>query len=253
MPIATVQRLLLAARRHQNIFLLSHMRAYTSLLGHIMGSNPQVCGYYEMHIGYHSWKSLIRQKLLYFQDEAAKPDLTYMFDKVLHNDHDVAVHLLDLPRVKTLFALRHPAQTIPSILNLYRTVDPSHEYNSAEFSTNYYIGRLLELERLASTMQNAFFYFDAEAVKEDTRHTLAQLSDWLELATPLQPEYELQKKTSAERAGDASPRLRAGVVDGGTSGATSIAVDTALIARAEPVYQRVRATLLERSAASATL
>lgn len=253
MAISNIRRLLLAASRHQNIFLLSHMRAYTSLLGHIIGSNPQVCGYYEMHIGYHSWKSLIRQKLIYFEDEAPKPDLTFMFDKVLHNDHDVAVHLLDSPRVKTLFALRHPAQTIPSILNLYSTVDPTHEYNSAAFSTDYYIARLEELERLAGAMQQAFFYFDAEAVKENTENTLAQLSDWLALTAPLQPEYELQKKTSAERAGDASQRLRAGVVDGGTSAAATISVDAQLIARAEPVYRRVRALLLEKSAASSTL
>ena len=34
------------------IFLLSHMRAYTSLAGHILGSHPQINGYYEMHLGY---------------------------------------------------------------------------------------------------------------------------------------------------------------------------------------------------------
>ena len=33
------------------IFLLSHMRAYTSLAGHILGSHPQINGYYEMHSG----------------------------------------------------------------------------------------------------------------------------------------------------------------------------------------------------------
>ena len=27
------------------IFLLSHMRAYTSLAGHILGSHPQINGY----------------------------------------------------------------------------------------------------------------------------------------------------------------------------------------------------------------
>ncbi len=52
--------------QHRNIFLLSHMRANTSLFGHLMGSHPEVEGYYEMHIGYHSWRSLWRQKLLHF-------------------------------------------------------------------------------------------------------------------------------------------------------------------------------------------
>ncbi|TCS68990.1 hypothetical protein EDC61_1225 [Sulfuritortus calidifontis] len=39
-------------RPHARIFLLSHMRAFTSLAGHILGSHPQINGYYEMHISY---------------------------------------------------------------------------------------------------------------------------------------------------------------------------------------------------------
>jgi hypothetical protein len=37
---------------YARIFLLSHMRAFTSLAGHILGSHPQINGYYEMHISY---------------------------------------------------------------------------------------------------------------------------------------------------------------------------------------------------------
>ncbi len=92
---------ILLPKRH--IFLLSHMRAYTSLFGHIMGSNPAICGYYEMHIGYYSWKSLIRQKLLYFENEEAKPGFSCMFDKVLHNEHSVALKILNGRRIKTIF------------------------------------------------------------------------------------------------------------------------------------------------------
>jgi len=31
---------------HARIFLLSHMRAFTSLAGHILGSHPQINAYY---------------------------------------------------------------------------------------------------------------------------------------------------------------------------------------------------------------
>jgi len=31
---------------YARIFLLSHMRVYTSLAGHILGSHPQINGYY---------------------------------------------------------------------------------------------------------------------------------------------------------------------------------------------------------------
>ncbi|MGV8991151.1 MAG: hypothetical protein ACOH1Q_07075 [Thiobacillus sp.] len=34
--------------RYARISLLSHMRALSSLAGHILGSHPQINGYYEM-------------------------------------------------------------------------------------------------------------------------------------------------------------------------------------------------------------
>ena len=53
-------------RSYQPLLLISHMRANTSLMGHILGASPEIEGYYELHIGYHSWRSLLRQKLVYF-------------------------------------------------------------------------------------------------------------------------------------------------------------------------------------------
>ena len=148
-----------------HIFLLSHMRAYTSLFGHIMGSNPAICGYYEMHIGYHSWKSPIRQKLLYFRQETAKPGFTCMFDKILHNEHNVALDVLNSRRARNLFCLRRPQDVIPSILKLYRDIDPAHEFNSEAFATRYYVDRLAMLNNMAEHIERGFFYFDAESLK----------------------------------------------------------------------------------------
>ena len=54
------------------IFLLSHMRAYTSLAGHILGSHPEINGYYEMHISYENPVALDRQLESYLADDARK-------------------------------------------------------------------------------------------------------------------------------------------------------------------------------------
>jgi hypothetical protein len=149
----------------KHIFLLSHMRAYTSLFGHIMGSNPAICGYYEMHIGYYSWKSPIRQKLLYFQQESTKPGFSYMFDKILHNEHSVSLDVLNSSRAKSIFCLRQPKDVIPSILKLYARIDPTHEFNSEVFATHYYIKRLAVLEAIAESLEQDFFYFDSDSLK----------------------------------------------------------------------------------------
>jgi hypothetical protein len=223
------------------------MRAYTSLLGHILGSHPSICGYYEMHIGYYSWRSLARQKLIYFKDEAYKPGFEAMFDKVLHNDHEVLTDVLDMPRVSTIFALRHPGKVIPSILRLYSKVDPRHEFNSEEFSTNYYIERLLELKRLALAMQADYFYLDAEAVQKTPRETLDILGNWLALSTPLSERYEIQNKTAKDQAGDNSERMTQGQIIPESNNTNNFSVSPELIHRAIPVYEEVRNSLIKGS------
>lgn len=63
------------------------MRACTSLAGHILGSHPQVNGYFELHISYDSDDVLDRQLEIYKQYEPLKNGSRYLFDKLLHNDY----------------------------------------------------------------------------------------------------------------------------------------------------------------------
>ena len=231
-----------------HIFLLSHMRAYTSLFGHIMGSNPAICGYYEMHIGYHSWKSPIRQKLLYFEQEKPKPGFSCMFDKILHNDHYISPDLLNSHRAKAIFCLRQPRVVIPSILKLYRDTDPAHEFNSEVFATRYYIERLAMLESIDGAMERDFFYLDAESIKRRSNEFLGSLSDWLQLATPLSDTYSLQQNTSRERYGDTSATLRECRISKEASHYEHWPVDEALMQDADAAYRKARSTLLRLSA-----
>ncbi len=234
----------------QHIFLLSHMRAYTSLFGHILGSNPEICGYYEMHIGYYGWKSLIRQKLLYFRREDPKPHFVYMFDKVLHNEHNVVLDILNSQGTKTIFCLRQPQEVIPSILRLYQGIDPSHPFNSESFATDYYIQRLIALETIAMSMAEEFFYLDANSIKYESDECLGKLSDWLGLKKELSPIYEVQRNTSRERYGDTSPRIGTGRITEDHSRYTNFNHEVELIKTAAFVYDRVRTTLIRKSASN---
>ena len=240
-----------APKRH--LFFLSHMRAYSSLLGHIMGSHPEICGYYEMHIGYHSWKSLVRQKLLYFQDEALKPELQLMFDKVLHSDHYVAPELLDRGNVHALFALRNPEQAIPSILELYAKEDAGHAFNDAAYATRYYIERAETLAQTATAMRNDYVYIDAESITQRTDDCLGLLSDWLNLRTPLDSNYEVQKKTAQGRYGDTSDRLRSGGIHAAKAETERPHVSADLLRDATNAYTRYRDILVSGSSAQCLL
>ena len=105
---------------YARIFLLSHMRAFTSLAGHILGSHPQINGYYEMHLSYEDAAALDRQLEVFQQGDVLKADSRYLFDKLLHNDYVLRPERLGLADIKVLVALAEPAHTIKSIVHLFR-------------------------------------------------------------------------------------------------------------------------------------
>ena len=234
--------------RHRNIFLLSHMRANTSLFGHLLGSHPQVEGYYEMHIGYYSWKSLWRQKLRHFSEHEAKPNARYMFDKLLHDGHAVSLALLRRPQSRTVMMLRAPAQSIKSLVVLYRDKNPQLPEATAAGAAHYYIGRLRTLADMARELAGSYFYLDAECLIQDTGPTLLALSDWLALDTPIPNEYQTFARTGRGNAGDTSSRLKSGKVSALGNDYAEIEVPPALMAEAELAYRQHRATLLAGSA-----
>jgi hypothetical protein len=231
----------------EHIFLLSHMRSYTSLFGHIIGSNPDICGYYEMHIGYYSWRSLVRQKLLYFEQELPKPGFRYMFDKILHDEHRVSLDILMRKNVKPIFCLRHPRDVVPSILKLYQRLDPAHPFNSESFATAYFIQRVTTLASIADSLDRDFFYLDAETLKFESQRCLDSLSDWLDLPTKLSPNFQLQRNTSKERFGDTSGNLNVGRITVSASAYADFEHDAELQSNACRVYERARQSLIAAS------
>lgn len=237
--------------RHRNLFLLSHMRANTSLFGHLIGSHPLVEGYYEMHIGYYSWKSLWRQKLRHFADHAAKPQARYMFDKVLHDGHHVAPHLLQRTSTRAIFMLRKPDQSVRSLVALFRQQNLALPEATPEGATDYYVKRLQTLSTLAESLSGRFFYLDAECLVERPDPTLAALSEWLGFAQRIPSTYETFSNTGRGDAGDHSQRLKSGTIDRSRSDYSGLAFDESLLEQARAAYARHRAALLGRADARA--
>jgi hypothetical protein len=229
--------------RHRNIFLLSHMRANTSLLGHLMGSHPEIEGYYEMHIGYFSWKSLWRQKYLYLSTHRTKPESRYMFDKVLHDSHYVRPELLMRKHSRTLMMLRSPEQSIKSLMTLYRQRRPELPEATAEGATRYYVDRLATLADTAHAIRSRYFYLDAECLITATAPTLAAMSEWLGLQSLIPAQYSTFAKTGHGNSGDDSSRLKSGKVDDRTADYSCIDVPATLMRAAQDAYDRHREQL----------
>lgn len=238
--------------RHRNIFLLSHMRANTSLFGHLVGSHPEIEGYYEMHIGYYSWKSLWRQKLRHFADHLPKPSARYMFDKVLHDGHHVSSAILRRNDSRTVFMVREPEQSIKSLVALYRKRATPGPESTPVGATRYYVDRLRTLCRVAADLDRGYFYLDAEALIDDTDTTLAALGGWLSLSSPIPSTYTTFALTGRPNAGDQSSRLQSGRVQRDGKDYRDIALDPAMLAEATTAYERCRLQLLTGSEGHAT-
>lgn len=232
-------------RPYRRILLLSHMRANTSLIGHILGSHEQIDGYYELHMGYHSWRSFQRQKLKYFTEHAPKPTASYLFDKVLHNDHPVEPGLFNDHYL--MFTLRGPQRTIPSVVRLYQKVDPSEIYASVEGAATYYLDRLEGIAQLAARTESSFLFYDADDLRARPEALLKTMTDYLQLASPLTTRYEQKPMTGAQGAGDPSPAMALGEISQQQADYTDIEVPAELMAQAEDKYQQVRQRLLESS------
>ncbi len=198
-------------RPYKRITLLSHMRANTSLLGHVLGSNPQIEGYYELHIGYYSWKSFIRQKLKYFSEHSPKKDAVYLFDKVLHNEHSVNPSVFSSDDI-VIIMVRDPIATIKSIQKLFLKVDPFHEYTNAENARTYYISRLEQLVTLAKELQGQYYFLNADDLTQSPDSILDYLTKILELKTPLSKKYKMFKNTGVKGTGDSSENMVKGEI-----------------------------------------
>ncbi|WP_245538737.1 hypothetical protein [Thiobacillus denitrificans] len=229
------------------------MRAYTSLAGHILGSHPQINGYYEMHMSYEDVSALDRQREALQQDGALKKNSRYLFDKLLHNDYRLKPGRLGPADIKILVALAEPEHTIKSIVHLFRQKPDPDLYASPVEAAKYYVERVQALVDFCRMTDWPYFYFDAELWQHAPERLLPGLAAWLQLDSPLSERYEVFGHTGKARKGDASARLRSGRIDRTRSDYSEMAIPQDVLERARKVYRECRAQLIAGAADSVCL
>ena len=239
-------------RTRTNILLFSHMRANTSLLGHILGSHPEIEGYYEMHLSYKGPRSLLGLKISYLRDNAPKAGSHIFFDKLLHNNCEVDAEILRRRATRSIFMLRNPERTIKSVVALFRRKRGHHIFAEPEAATAYYVERIRKLVELSKKVEKDYYYLDAESITENTAECLASLERWLSLNSSLSSEYDLFTKTGQERAGDSSEYIVTGQIANGMQDYSHICVPPELIQEAQHTYEHCRTLLISRSHTSFT-
>lgn len=239
---------ILSAKKH--IFLLSHMRANTSLIGHILGNHSKINGYYETHNGYYSEKSLLRQKLLFHSKHPTNKVTPIYFDKVLHNEHAVVREVLQHTNCSFLLSLRQAEISIKSAVAQFRKKRPGHEFCEVKAVVNYYITRLQMLEAYAEQLSNSYFYYDAELVVENSEYLLNALSKFLRLEPNLQAHFSPQALTGTGTSGDHSGKLMQGKIIKQSSNYDEIELPRSDLRNAETQYQRSKQVLIKNACAT---
>ena len=221
------------------LLILSHMRSRSSVLSHVLGSNPEICGHSELHISYRRNRlALLVMRAIIYSDTKDKFAGRYLLDKVLHNNYELPPDLLAAMQPKVLFLIREPGSTLRSTIKM-GDVMPDFWFSDPDRITDYYCQRLAKLQEYADLLGSGYFFVDSDELIEQTESVLSRMSGWLRLKQPLSQEYSLFESTGKSGKGDPSSNLSAGVLKK-TSGHDDVQIADHLLRRAEDAYQECR-------------
>lgn len=193
------------------IFLFSHMRSRSSVLSHILGSNPSICGYRELHRPYDQVFPLLRMKLKIIKElNCDTVGERYFFDKILQ-DCIFPDSILEKNNVKIIFLLREPESTIKSIIKMVEMTG-ADSYKDIHTVSAYYCARLKYMIDLSNKYHGDCFFIESDDLVSDENRVLDKLTTWLELDVPLVKEYSTFKYTGRSGHGDPSSNIKSGVL-----------------------------------------
>ncbi len=190
-----------------HLFVLAHPRSGSTVLTHILHSHPAIAGFGEHHVSYETEADLARleARVAFFAHE---PGLRtpWVLDKLVWNQHRLAPAILRAPSSRFVFLVRRPEETFDS----YRRMFPQFPTDADRFrSYRRRMNGLVELAEGIDDPERAFFLtYDDLVDKTDT--SLDALTAFLELASPLEPDYGLTSKTGSQSWGDPSENIKAG-------------------------------------------
>lgn len=195
----------------KRIFMLSHMRSRSSLLSHIIGSNPEITGYSELSIPYGKKFGLHKQKVFLHKDGLTVNSSVKLFDKILHSSFDFKELVkLNSPKNDVVIMIRNPRATIKSIVTMGVKNDNT-KYADIDWACEYYRERVTRILEMSNSL-NRFFILDSEAIINSPAEVLSNLSNYLKLTTPLSSQYDSFNKTGMKKSGDTSENIKKGEI-----------------------------------------
>lgn len=218
------------------------MRSGSSLLVHVLNTNPQIIGFGETKTVYDGNDSLdqLLSKVSTFFDRK-RLDEKYLLEKIVQDELITSDEILKRKDVRCIFLVRDAERTLPSITDMYTNIFPTlHEnWTSGENEAfTYYRDRLNRLADIAESIpaENKSIVLTYSELLENTAATFELLRQALEIREPFKESYDMHKATGVAGIGDFSPEISKGVIikDNPKS---SFAVSQHLIDEGKVAYQ----------------
>ena len=217
----------------RHLFIFSHMRSRSSLLSHLLGSNPGICGYSELHQNYNGRGSLFALRGALSQEQKCSLENKYLLDKLLFS-RQVSDTIFELAKPRVILLLREPRDSIRSLLKMGRSTSIDW-HRDPEAVSSYYNASMVWLQGYAERLRGNYFFIESNSLIEKTQCVLGQLTKWLGLKEVLSENYNIFKNTGKAWYGDPSPNIRTGYVKK-TSKHTDIGLPEAFLEQAELSY-----------------
>lgn len=192
------------------VFLLSHMRSYSTLLSHVLGSSPEIAGYTESHVKYHRRSDLLRLRWRVGRALKRWPTGRYLLDKQLYNAMHLPRQVEELPGFRALIFIREPADTLASIRRLAGKERAAPWYRDWDAVARYYCGRAHALAAHGVVLGARALAFRAETIVEDAPGLFDAIEAHLGLVAPLTSQYRVQPLTGRGGHGDPGEWIHAG-------------------------------------------
>ncbi|MBC7999118.1 MAG: hypothetical protein IAF58_14305 [Leptolyngbya sp.] len=200
------------------LFVFAHMRSGSTLLTHILNSNPEIVGYGETKVEYlkhDSLNNLLKKNAEFFGKNRLSE--TFVMDKIVHDELFVDLSILKRPDVHCIFLLREPGRSVSSITKMYREILPNLLNGFVGGETDaleYYRRRLDKMSHLAEATENSqhCYFITFDQLIEKTEIVFAELKNFLEVQHEFSETYDLHRGTGVPGTGDYSQSIKQGKI-----------------------------------------
>jgi hypothetical protein len=227
--------------RASALLVLGHMRSGSTLLLHLLLTNPAISALGERNATYASTSDLARLVIATRLGRRAPfARFRYVADQINHNQLTPNRRVLEDPRVRLIFLLRQPGASLASLLDLSRT----HYQGSWSVAraVDYYVDRLRLLadlgDRLSLEGRAAFLTY--EELTRQPAVILARLQAFLQMSSGFSETYGLQPFTGTR--GDPGPHIGTGRI-AGPRAIDALELPAPILERAMQAHARCREAL----------